>query len=403
MANKDSGEVMAVIASVLIAFILWTYVMSEKNPIQTKVVENVPVTLTNMEAVEQSNLALISGQDFTVNLTVTGRALDVFNVSPGDFKVEADMSGYLKRGENNIPVEVKSTPRGITVVNKTGYTYIRVKLDALAERSVPVSISIKGTSKEGYGYLSPLLKPSEVLVSGPETYINTIKSAIGQIDISGNFSNVSGSIPVKIQDKYGKPVPYIKVEPKYVDVTIPIKPSKVVPIVVKTVGNAPSDVVIKSIQPRTTSVVVIGDKSDLDRINSIETLTYDLSKLRNGGTRTLSLSIPKGIIIGENIKNINVDFTVENMSEKTIDVPVSLINQDNNFQYTSSDSNVSVKISGVESVVNSVTSNDFTAAIDVKNMSEGAHIVQVKTTSSRNDLNIISANPSKITVTVIKK
>lgn len=69
-----------------------------KNPIQTRVIPNVEVNLVNIENIEESNLALLPNQRFTVDLTISGRALDVFNAKAEDFRIEADMGGYLKKG-----------------------------------------------------------------------------------------------------------------------------------------------------------------------------------------------------------------------------------------------------------------------------------------------------------------
>ncbi|WDC83616.1 hypothetical protein PL321_13355 [Caloramator sp. mosi_1] len=111
MAVKDKQQIMAVTASIFIAFILWLYVMGEKNPVLVRTIEDIPVTLYNTENVVRSNLVMLPEQNFTINLTIKGRALDVFKVTKDDFKVEADMGGYLKRGDNNIPVEIKESPK----------------------------------------------------------------------------------------------------------------------------------------------------------------------------------------------------------------------------------------------------------------------------------------------------
>lgn len=97
MAIKDKQQIMAIIASVFIAFLLWLYVIGERNPVQVRRIDDVPVTLLNTENIAQSNLSMLPNQTFTVNLTVKGRALDIFKVTKDDFVVEADLGGYLKR------------------------------------------------------------------------------------------------------------------------------------------------------------------------------------------------------------------------------------------------------------------------------------------------------------------
>jgi YbbR domain-containing protein len=402
MAKKNKQQIMLSIFSLFIAFILWLYVMGDKNPIQIRVIENVPVSLVNTENITQANLVLVPNQTFTVNLTVTGRALDVFNAVPSDFKVEADMSGYLKKGDNNIPVEIKETPKGVSVVNKNGYPYIRVKLDSLIDKSVPVTVNVAGKVKEGFQHIPPILRPTEVIVSGPASYVNSVSSVVGQIDITGNYTTVNGSIPVKPVDKDGKVVPYVEVDPKYIDVSISIKPSKEVPIVVKTTGEITGNKAIKSIIPKVTKVVIIGDKEVIDKIRSIETVPYNISNLRYSVTKELLLDIPSNVTILDNIRSVNVDFVVEDIVERTFSVPITLINENTEYSYTLSDTNVSITVSGAESVLNSIGNSDFTAVVDVKDLAEGDHVALVKTTIPE-IVKLKDTSPQKVAIKIAKK
>lgn len=402
MGEKDRQQIVLLIFSILAAFILWVYVMSDKNPIQTRVIENVPVTLTKMDAIEQSNLAVVANQDFAVNLTITGRAMDIFNVSPADFKIEADMSGYLKRGDNNIPVEVKSAPRGVSIINKNGYTYVKVRLDTLAQRAVPISIVVYGNAKQGYGHLAPIMKPTEIMVYGPETYVNAVSSAVGQIDISGNYSSVSGAIPVKIQDRYGKVVPYISTETKYVDVTVPIKPSKEVPILVKTRGQMLDGKILLSSRPKIYKVNITGDKRYLDKISSIETIPYNISKITETTTRELQLNIPYGVSIADNISSVGVEFNIENRADKKFEVPISLINEDSALNYSISANNATVELQGPQNTLSLIEAKNISAIVDVKGLTEGVHNISLNVVAP-NNTQIKTQTPEKVTVTVTKK
>jgi YbbR domain-containing protein len=143
MAHKSKQEITAIIASVLLAFVMWIYAMTDKNPMEQKTVENIPVQLENIEALKQFNLALVPEQNFTVSLQIRGKALDVYAANdPSYFNIVADLNSvaFLKKGENNIPVEIiGKQPNGIQVENPTGVAYyIKVKLEALETKSVPV-------------------------------------------------------------------------------------------------------------------------------------------------------------------------------------------------------------------------------------------------------------------------
>ncbi|WDC85780.1 CdaR family protein [Caloramator sp. mosi_1] len=95
-------------------------------------------------------------------------------------------------------------------------------------------MNITGIPKQGYDNLEPVVKPSEVLVIGPEEYINKVAYVEGQVDVTGAFSDINNSIVIKPFDRERKQVSYLETDPRYVDVFVSIKSAKEVPIKVVT-------------------------------------------------------------------------------------------------------------------------------------------------------------------------
>ena len=402
MVFKNRQEIMVFLVSLFVAFVLWLYFMGDKNPVQNRVIENIPVTLTNTDNISDSNLALSPNQNLMVNLTITGRTFDIYNAKPEDFKLEADMSGYLKKGDNKIPVEVKSSPKGVSITSKNGYTYVKVRLDTFMEKSVPVTINISGDAKAGYGYIQPTVKPMEALVSGPATYVSTVTSVTGQIDISDVSSDITGSIPVKALDEKGRVVSYANVDPRYVEITVPIDPAKEVPVNVDITGVMPKGKILKSVKPKFDKVTIIGDKNIIDKISGISTVKVNISDLNTTTSNDIALKLPAGVSLSDGSRSITVDFIVENMIENTLSIPISFVNQNDSYNYTYSASSLSVTLSGGESTVDSIDVKDITAKIDLKDLPEGTHSITPIITAP-DGINIGSTVPQNINITVTKK
>lgn len=374
MAKKDKKQIVAIIFSILAAFILWIYATEDKNQEKTKEIQNIPVAIVNSEAIEEANLALVPNQDFTVNLKIRGGTLKILSVTPESFKLKADMSlGYLKKGFNNIPVEITTMPEGIMVVDK--YTFIRVELDTLREKNVEVKINVTGTPKNGFGYLQPITKPTAVVISGPERFVNMVSQVTGEIDVNGKSQDVTGSIVVKPVDVDGVTVQNVKIEPKYVDVNVPIKPSKDVPIVIKTTGSPPQNKVLKDIIPDIKTVTIIGEKNIIDRVNQIQTIPFNISSLDSSSSNELSLNVPSGISIFNDMRSVNVTFVLENIVGNTFNIPVDIINEEDGFVYTVNHSILAVSLEGSESLINTLNVQSLKAMIDVSGMGEGEHTV----------------------------
>ncbi|MCX7903929.1 MAG: CdaR family protein [Caloramator sp.] len=407
MAWKNKQEIITMIFCIFIAFVLWIYVMGEQNPTQTRVIEDIPVYFTNLDNLEQNNLTIVPNQTFTVNLTITGRAMDVFKAKPEDFRLEADLGGYVKKGVNNIPVEVKSMPKGISVLYERGIPYVKVKIDSLLEKTVPVSLNITGQPKEGYGYANPNIKPSEVLIRGPETYVAKAIGAVINIDLSKRDTDFSASLPIKVIDSYGDSIQYLSVEPKYIDVYLPIKPSKEVPVIVKTKGEIPDNKVLNSINPMLTSVKIIGEKEIIDTIDYIETEPIDLSKINLSTYKDIKLIIPEGISLSNNTKSITVDIKVENKIEKSMSLDIEILNVKNDFEYIVSPSKINVTVVGAESVINSIKADStfayaIKAYVDVSDKQEGEYQLPIKLDVPHN-LVLKKQSISEATVKINKK
>lgn len=401
MANKDKQQIMAIVLSVFIAFILWLYVMGEKNPVQIRTIEDIPVTLYNVENVKNSNLVMLPNQNFTINLTIKGRALDVFKATKEDFKVEADMSGYLKRGDNNIPVEIKKKPQGVEIVTDGIYPYIRVKLDNLVAKSYPVNINITGIPKEGYDTLEPVVRPSEIIVIGPEEYINKVSYVEGQVDVTGAFSDISNSIIVKAYDRERKQVSNVETDPKYVDVLVSVKPTKEVPINVVTKNTLPKGKVIKSINLSQPKVYILGDVNVINKIKEIETKPIDLQQIGQSTSLQVELNLPKGVYVKSKDKSIQVDLVVENIIQREIKIPVLMKNQVDTYSYTLSQNEVTLTVRGSESQINALDEKQLSYELDVSQYDEGEHTVPIKITKISN-VDVIDINPTSIKLRVNK-
>lgn len=400
--SEKIQKVILVIISVLLAFFLWLYVMGEENPVQTKELSNVPVVLTNMDSISQDNLALIPDQNFTMDLTLTGRAFDLSKISLNDIKVEADMNVGLKKGVNNIPIKITYPQNRINIVTKNKATYINVKLDKLIEKKVPVIVSILGKVRDGYGYTKPIVRPSEVIVSGPSKYVESVLTANGKINITGNHTLISGSILVVPQDKSGMQVPHVNISTSYVDATIAIKPSKEVPIKINTYGVVENGKILKQMKAQLERIVIIGDSRYLNQINEINTNALDLSKISKSTTIQLPINLPMGVTSVDNISNVKIDITLENRIEKAINYSVELKNKSQDFNYTMSSDYIAVTLSGPQSIMNTIDDTSLTPYIDAANLTEGIQTLPV-TVGQIDGIEIKSITPADIQIDVTRK
>jgi YbbR domain-containing protein len=402
MVKKDRQQVTIMILALLAAFIMWVYITNSENPQKSKTIYNVQVNLINQDNIQQSGLALLPDQTFTVSIKIVGSASDVNSITASDFTVSADMNTELVSGENKIYVKLQQTPRNVKVDTDKEKLYVTVQLDALKEKQVPVSIDVKGTPESGYENAGSTVKPEKVLVSGPAKYVDSVISASGKVDITGASSDVTLSTAVKALDKDGKEVSNVTVNPQSVTATVSIKASKTVDVSIKIIGSSPDGITITSMTANPNTVTIIGDEKVLSKITRIETQAIDISKISQNQYVDAALNLPEGVKVVNNAAGIRVTFNVENIIEKTLTVNLTSSGGSDRFNYALSSNTVQVTIKGKKSIIEGMEASSLTAVVDVSNLAEGSHDVSVKATAP-SGAELGKINPDKITVTVTTK
>lgn len=402
MVKKDKSQIMAMVLSLLAAFIMWVYITNSENPQKSKIIYNVQVTLINQDSIQQSGLALLPDQNFSVSIKITGSASDVNSITASDFTAVADMDTNLVPGENKIYVKLQQVPKNVKVVTADEDLYITVQLDELKEKQVSVSLEVKGTPESGYENAGSIVKPETVLVSGPAKYVDSVASASGKVDITGASSDVTAPTTVKALDKDGKEVPNVTINPQSVNATISIKASKTVEVSVKTIGSTSDDVVITGITASPSTVTIIGDKGVISRISKIETQAVDISNISQTTYVDTTLNLPDGVTVVNNATGIRVTINVEKIIEKTITLNPTLSGKNDSLNYSLSTDTVDVTIRGKKSVIDGINASSFTAEVDVSSLTDGSSELSVRVTAP-SGVEIEKITPDKITVTAKQK
>src|SRR5665648_556078 len=95
------------ILSVVIALVIWVYVVGEINPTTTKRLDHIPVKLLNTENHASKGFVAMNAEDFDVLFNIEGKRGDVLSLDLENILYTADLFGYHRLGENYINVNVE--------------------------------------------------------------------------------------------------------------------------------------------------------------------------------------------------------------------------------------------------------------------------------------------------------
>ncbi|EES48032.1 CdaR family protein [Clostridium botulinum] len=398
--NKNKSLVAKLIC-LLLSFGLWLYISNVENPVRTYELKGVPVELINKESISKSNLAIVGEESFTVDLTLEGATSEITKAKKDSFKLTADMSSYaLKNGENIIPIQIVSYPQNINIKNN-GFLGIKIKLETLITKDVSLKSQVNITYKENIYKKDLTVSPEKATISGPESEVNKVDRGILVGNIENLEKDINKKFPIKFVTKDNKEVKGITSKINEAELNIKVNNGKTVPINIKTIGISNDGISIESMVAEPKSVHIIGEDKILNSINSIDTQEINISNITADAEVNTNLKLPEGVTIQENSQNVKVKFSVKKAQEvtKNISCAVEYTNLNPNLIVDSSKSTANVSISGLESVINSITEAEFKATVDLSNISEeGTYTYKpsVISVNNRTDFNILSVDEVQI-------
>lgn len=290
MINKLKNNSKIKIISLLSAMVLWMYVMAIVDPEETKLFENIPVTITNKNELNERDLVIYPEQDLTTNIYVTGKLSNLKKVTKDDINVYGQINNPLE-GNNEIYLKVSTSQR----VNYDFKNPVMiVTLEKIISEDKSIKVDITGSGKNNVDNIMLQDNIDKVSVSGPRSLVNKVKRVVGTVKVNGELNDFSQSIKLEPVDAKGKVVEGIELEKDSVNVNITLLTQKTVPITLKLSDNSESGVNYTMSQ---NTVTIKGKKDIVDSINDIETQPVKLSEISPGTSKDIYLQVPSGITI----------------------------------------------------------------------------------------------------------
>ena len=310
MINKLKNNSKIKIISLLSAMVLWMYVMAIVDPEETKLFENIPVTITNKNELNERDLVIYPEQDLTTNIYVTGKLSNLKKVTKDDINVYGQINNPLE-GNNEIYLKVSTYQR----VNYDFKNPVMiVTLEKIISEDKSIKVDITGSGKNNVDNIMLQDNIDKVSISGPRSLVNKVKRVVGTVKVSGESNNFSQSIKLEPVDANGKVVEGVELEKDSVNVNIILLAQKTVPIILKLSDNSESGVNYTMSQ---NTVTIKGKKDIVDSINNIETQPVKLSEILPGTSKDIYLQVPSGITIETKYITINKNSEENTLEEYT--------------------------------------------------------------------------------------
>ena len=289
MKNNLKRNTKIKIISLLSAMVLWMYVMAVIDPEDTKLFENIPVTVTNSEELQDNDLVVYPESDLVADIYITGKISDLQKINEDDIHIYGSINNPIE-GKNYLYLKVNTTKQ---VSYEFKSDFIVITLEKLMHQEKDINPEITGEYKDDVDTVT--LQQSKVEISAPRVLIEKVAyiKATVQVDSKENDKLTKKAKLVAV-DSDGKEVKGVNLEVKNINAEVSFLEEKEVPINVQLKDNT-TDTQTYEMNPET--ITIKGKKEILNTIDYINTEKIDLSSI--GVSKKINLIIPENVTSNE--------------------------------------------------------------------------------------------------------
>lgn len=387
------------ILSVVIALVLWVYVIGEINPTTTKKLENISVRLLNTENLASKGLVALDGESFFVNLTVEGKRADILSIKKENLLVTADLFGF-GLGENYINLSVE-LPYGIRLIS-TEPSKLKVTIDELITANKPVVINYIGQLPEAIEPGQISVVPETLEINGARSIVDKVAYIGAELDVKSLEKEAKIFNPyVSAYDEAGELVTKIKISSETIEVGARLMNTKVVPLILDIVGQEQPELQITNIKVP-DKIEIRGDMEMLETIEEILAEEIDVSHFTSSTEVPIKAFLPDGIEVAKSSQSLAAKIDIKGLSSKSFEFNTSVIKTvglGDGFTVEIVPGNLVVSIADRDTALDKIKSTDVDITINLEGLGLGTHQVEVKAEIDGSSENI-NIGPNLVTVNI---
>lgn len=387
-------DILLRLLSVALAVVIWAIVMGAVNPQKNFSYNSIPVTLTGTDALlANTGLSVIEGDGQTVRLTVKGAANTVTTLRKGQLSIQLDVSSLTEAGEYELPI----TSNNVSI-SRAGIEFqsarpgaIKVRVDELETKTVPVRAAISGAPAAEYSAGKPEPTTKNIVVEGPAADVEEVAYAYVTIAADGATGTIRQDCPVTLCNEAGDPIAssYVTTKTQTITVTLPVYRLGTLPLTVtlKDGGTVTADQATVTISP--SEVQLIGDQNAIAQMTEINLGEIDLGSVKTDTAIIKTIDLPAGVRLVEGQpSSAEVTVTIDGVDTRHVSVTQFVVTDTADEQQAQrvlvTTQSVEIELRGAKSALDLVDEDSFSIGLtlDSASLGEGVHAVKGMVTAT---------------------
>ena len=377
MEKTKKNKLMRIVISIVAALAFWIYMEIQEPVDVTTEVRNIPVEFTGEDTtLADRGLMLLSGYDTTVDLELQGSRSVLWKLNKDEVRVVVNTAGITSPGTQKLRYTVDfpdEIPDNSISVKNASVWNVTVKVGELYTKEVPIEVDIRGSVPSGFFTENVIVDPVKLTLRAPREELLNVSHAKVVLNIGDATSTLIKTLEYTLYDYNDIPVhnDEIRASTKLIQVTLPIRTSKEVPLRVELVGaEQHSESVHVTIDPET--VVIVGE---VDVISGIHAITLDkiyVEDLFTGmnGPYSYTIKTPAGVSTQNGVKEAIVTVAVNGTTEGSVIVESINCEGVADGLRAHVEGSLEIALWGSEEAVESITPEQVLVRVDVSEVTE---------------------------------
>lgn len=398
--NDKRNKTINIALSVVLAVILWGYVIGLVDPETDRSLPAVNVSVAGRVDLRDRGLAVVETGPLTASVQITGKRSNIYSVKESQVRASIDVS-KCELGENQVSVSI-DTISGVSE-SEAKPESVTVVVNRIITETKPVEVIADGELPSGYELGAIDLEEKELDVTGGSSLVNKVVKLQARLAVSDGAENYAAKLEVIPVDENGDAVDGLTVEQEWVYVEAKLQKTKSVELVTTFTGTEPGDLVLSREVPK--RIKIKGAKDVVASISAITADPVDLTGITENTKYKLSLNLPEGVELADGQRNPSATITVEKVTTKNIGFTSSdlVINGTSAGKKASiTESNFTVTVKGSAAQLQRVTKENTTIYIDLTGF-EGTKGTFPVFSNSTVDVKGITIAPNSVTVNMISE
>lgn len=367
--------------SVIIAFIFWIILSTSASESTTKLITDIPISVSLSESAKESGLAVFGTDDIKAEVSVTGNRLILGQLSKSDIQITAQQSANMINSTGKYTLELSAKKNSILTdyefSSSVSPKFVTVVVDRYKSQTFDITPNIKFTADTDY-FVAPIaLSEPQVTVSGPESLVSSIASVTVEENISGTLTKTTdlNDLPIYLFDNNGNKINMknLTMSVTKVNANITVIQRKFVNVVPEFT-SVPSGLNMKnlSMQVSPNKIEIAAPNEVINSLNSVSLEPIDLSQVNlEHGQFEQEIKLPSDCRNLCNTYNATVKLNLLGFQSRTVIVKnIKFKNLPEDKLATSHTSSLPVQVMGPLSQLRSLSEDDISVEVDLSGKEE---------------------------------